>query len=131
MSPTLKDGDYVFALKENNYKQGDIIAISLDNQIIIKRIIGVEGDEINIDYHGNVYVNGNQLNELYTSNISLNPSNIRYPYIVKDNSVFVLGDNRLESIDSRNKQISSIDLSLVKGKIFFCVWPFNNFKIIK
>lgn len=130
MSPTFENGEIVLALKKSNYKQGDIIAFYHGNKILIKRVIAKSGDWVDIDKDGNVYVNNKKLEEKYINNISYGNTDIKLPYQVPDNKYFVLGDDRKNSIDSRNTQIGSVDISDVVGKITLKVWPLTKFKII-
>ena len=131
MSPTFNDGEIVLALKKNKYKQGDIIAFYHGNKILIKRIIGKSGDWIDIDKDGFIYVNNEKLEEEYIDKLAYGNTDIDLPYQVPDNKYFVLGDDRENSIDSRNTQIGSIDQNDVVGKIKIKIWPLTKFKIIK
>lgn len=131
MLPNLKENDYIVASKQKTYEVGDIIVFNKGDKTYIKRVIGTQGDSIDIDQWGNVYINNKQLQETYVNNYSLEPSNIEYPYTVETNSLFVLGDNRLMSIDSRNNEIGSINKDSVLGKVTFCVWPLSDFGKIK
>ena len=126
MNPTLSEGDIVLCVKKSNIKKGDIIAFYYNNKILIKRVIGVSSDWINIDEEGNVYVNNTLLEESYVDKKNYGETNIEYPYQVPEESYFVLGDDRLTSIDSRNTIISSVPKENVIGKIIFKLWPIKN-----
>lgn len=130
MSPTFNNEEIVLALKKVNYDSGDIIAFYQGNKILIKRIIAKSGDWVDIDKNGNVYVNGKILEEKYIKNKSYGNTDIKLPYQIPDSKYFVLGDDRENSIDSRNSQVGSVDKSDVVGKITFKVWPLTKFKII-
>ena len=130
MSPTFQNGEIVLSLKKNDYKQGDIIAFYHGNKILIKRVIAKSGDWVDIDKDGNVYVNNKKVEEKYIDNIAYGNTDIKLPYQVPDNKYFVLGDDRENSIDSRNTQIGSIDKNDIVGKITLKVWPLTKFKII-
>lgn len=120
MEPTLYRKDIIVTVKTSNLKQNDIVAFRCNKKILVKRIIACEGDWIDIDEEGNVYVNGEQLNESYISNKSKGECNIKLPYQIPKNQVFVLGDNRSSSIDSRNLSIGSILENQIIGKMIYC-----------
>ena len=134
MNNTLLDGDYIILLGNMLYtepEQGDIIVASKDSfkdgEPIIKRIIAMEGQEVNIDFSaGIVYVDGVALSEPYT----LTPTNlqegIQFPIVVEEGCVFVMGDNRNESKDSRNPEIGMIDTREILGKALFLIFPGEN-----
>jgi len=125
MEPTLYEGEILLAKDLKEYEKGDIIAFYHKDLILIRRVIATEGDIVNINYDGTVYVNSSELNEQYITQKTLgNNCNITFPYQVPENSVFVLGDNREFSIDSRNKEIGSISQDNIIGKIKFKLNPF-------
>ncbi len=125
MSPTYNGDEIVVLIKTKNLKQGDIIAFYHGNKILVKRVIASAGSWVTIDKEGNVYVNGTILDEPYVVEKNLGESDIEYPYQVPDGSWFVLGDNRSDSLDSRNTEVGCIKEDDVIGKILFKVWPFN------
>lgn len=131
MNPTLSEGNIVLSVKKTNIKRGDIIAFYHNNKILIKRIIGVSSDWINIDKEGNVSVNDTLLEEPYLKEKNKGESNIKYPYQVPDDTYFVLGDTRSSSIDSRTKEIGTIPKDNVIGKIIFRLWPIKEIGLIK
>lgn len=113
-------------------KCGDIVAINAENQIekrIVKRVIAVEGQTLVIDYEkGFVYVDGIKIDEPYISSQTSEPANsMQIPYVVPDGYIFVMGDNRTISLDSRNKSIGLIPKDEVIGKAQFIVFPFDRF----
>lgn len=131
MTETLYDGDIVVALNSKKFTNGDVIAFYYNNSILVKRVIAVAGDWVNIDAEGNVYVNGEMLNEPYISEKSLGECNIELPYQVPDGKCFVMGDHRATSIDSRNTAVGCISDSMVVGRIVVRVWPVNQIGFVK
>ena len=123
MTPTFQEGEIVFSIKTKNLKPGDIIAFYHGNKILVKRVIAGAGSWVNIAIDGDVYVNGELLEENYIQEKMLGETNITYPYQVPDGSWFVLGDHREVSIDSRNSEIGCIKQEDIVGKIIFRVWP--------
>ena len=92
MNDTLDEGDIVVSLKGSDFKTGDIIAFYYNNKILIKRVIGKAGDWVDIDQDGNVYVNGNLVDEPYLDDKAFGECNIELPYQVPESKVFVMGD---------------------------------------
>ena len=131
MTPTLTDGDIVIARKVRNLKQGDIVAFYYNNRILVKRYIASAGDWVNIDEDGNVYVNNELLDEPYVEEKALGECNIELPYQVPENRIFVLGDHRSVSIDSRSSSVGCVAEDQIVGELVFCVWPFNSLGLIK
>ncbi len=123
MTETLQDGDIVVALNSKKFTTGDIIAFYYNNSILVKRVIAAAGDWVDIDEEGNVYVNGELLNEPYISEKALGECNIELPYQVPDGKCFVMGDHRATSIDSRNTAVGCISDGMVVGRIIVRVWP--------
>jgi len=130
MSPQLNTGDIVISVKNKNFKNGDIIGFYHGNKILVKRVIAGPGKWVNIDDEGNVYVNGQILSEAYVNEKKQGESNIEYPYQVPDGHWFVLSDDRLDTIDSRNSDIGSITNENIIGKVIFRIWPLKTFGII-
>lgn len=134
MNNTLKDGDYLLVLSNvfyRNPKQGDVIVASketFDNGApIVKRVIATEGQVVDIDFEdGVVYVDGVALDEPYTLTPTSLYEGIDFPLIVGDNCVFVLGDNRNGSRDSRHPDIGLIDKREIIGKVIFLFIPGTN-----
>jgi signal peptidase I len=127
MTPTLVDGEIVVLNKGAKTETGDIIAFYYNNKILIKRVIANAGDWVDIDEDGNVSVNGQQLDEPYVTEKSLGVCDIEFPYQVPDERVFVLGDHRSVSVDSRSSQIGCVAQEQIVGKLVFRVWPFQRF----
>ena len=125
MNDTLDEGDIVVSVKTGTFETGDVIAFYYNNKILVKRVIGQSGDWIDIDTEGNVYVNNVPLNEPYISEKAFGDCNITLPYQVPDERIFVMGDNRVSSVDSRNTAVGCVAEEQVVGKIVFRVWPLS------
>ena len=131
MYSTLLDGDYLLLLSNLFYhepQQGDIIVISketFDNGApIVKRVIATEGQMVDIDFEkGAVYVDGIELQEDYINNLTHHSRGVEFPLTVDENSLFVMGDNRGVSLDSRYAEIGQIDQREVLGKALFLMIP--------
>lgn len=131
MNDTLIDGDYLLLLNNVFYgdpKQGDIIVASKDSfkdgEPIIKRVIATEGQEVDIDFSaGIVYVDGVPLEEEYTKTLTTRQEGVQFPLTVDEGCIFVMGDNRDGSKDSRNPEIGLIDTREVLGKAIFLIIP--------
>ena len=130
MYPTLSEGEIVLSIRKSAFKRGDIIAFYYNNKILIKRVIGISSDWVNIDEEGNVYVNDILLDESYVKDKNLGETDIKYPYQVPDDTYFVLGDDRLTSLDSRTSIIGAIKKEDIIGKIIFKLWPINKIEIL-
>lgn len=131
MKPNLTEDDIVLCIKKQEFESGDIIAFYHNNKILVKRVIAVSSDWVNIDEAGNVYVNDELLEEEYIEEKSFGESDIKYPYQVPEGSYFVLGDKRETSIDSRSSAIGTISCENIIGKIIFRVWPLKQIGIPK
>ncbi len=125
MTPTLYENEIVVTLKSRNMKTGDIVAFYYNNQILIKRMIANPGDWVDIDEEGNVYVNGELIDEPYVKQKAFGETNIRLPYQVPADRIFVMGDHRSVSIDSRNKSVGCVADDQIVGKLAFRIWPLN------
>ena len=123
MAPTLSEGEIVLAVKGNNFATGDLVAFYYNNKILVKRVIAMPGEWVDIDETGNVYVNGNLVDEPYVSDRALGDCNITLPYQVPENRVFVMGDHRSVSVDSRNTTIGCVAQEQVVGRLVFRIWP--------
>lgn len=130
MEPTLNNGDIVVLVKTSKLERGNLCGFSYSNKILIKRVIGLPGDEIVIDNDGYVYINGYLLEEPYISDRGLGECDIEFPFTVPENTYFLMGDHRSTSIDSRSTVIGCIPTEQIVGKLFFRVWPLNDFAIL-
>ena len=127
MTPTLNDGEIIISMKTSQFEPGDIVAFYYNNKILVKRVICSAGDWINIDQDGTVYVNGKLLDEPYLVEKALGDCNIELPYQVPDGKIFVMGDHRSTSVDSRNTAVGCVAQEQIVGRIVFRVWPFARF----
>ena len=131
MNDTLDEGDIVVSLKGSDFKTGDIIAFYYNNKILIKRVIGKAGDWVDIDQDGNVYVNGNLVDEPYLDDKAFRECNIELTYQVPVSKVFVMGDNRSVSVDSRNTAVGCVAEEQIVGKVVYRLWPLKDFGKLK
>lgn len=125
MTPTLKNGEIIFTVKTSDFEEGDIIAFYYNNKILVKRVIAKAGDWVDMDEDGTVYVNSVKIDEPYLTEKAYGDTNIEMPYQVPDGKVFVMGDRRSTSVDSRNKLIGCVSQEQVVGKIIFRIWSLN------
>lgn len=127
MTPTMEDSDIVLSLKTREYGPGDVIAFYYNNKILVKRVIASSGDWVNITEDGDVYVNDVLQEEPYVDEKALGDCNIELPYQVPESRVFVMGDHRSVSVDSRNTAVGCVAEEQVVGKLVFRVWPLKDF----
>ena len=130
MEPTLNNSEIVILFKSNNLKRGDLCAFSYSNKILIKRVIGLGGDVIVIDDDGNVFVNDTLLDEPYIDEKALGECDIDFPFTVPENEYFLMGDQRLTSVDSRSTVIGCINGEQIVGKLFLKIWPLSELSIL-
>ena len=123
MNATLKSGELVVSVKNSKFKTGDIVAFYYNNNILVKRVMANPGDWVDIDLNGDVYVNQQLVEEPYLDEKAFGEPDIDFPYQVPDDRVFVLGDNRSVSVDSRYKSVGCVSSEQIVGKIVFRVWP--------
>ena len=128
MSPTLANGDIVLLTKTTSFDRGELCGFSWNNKLLIKRVIGLPGDWIEIDTDGTVYLNGEQLDEPYAEQLAVGECDLEFPFQVPQEQYFVLGDMRESSIDSRNTLIGCVEKDQIVGKVFFRIWPFKEIR---
>ncbi len=123
MEPGLEEGDIVVLVKTSRLKRGDLCAFSYSNKILIKRVIGRPGDYVDMDEEGNVFINGEKIDEPYLIEKAFGDTDVKFPYQVPENQYFMMGDRRASSIDSRNSVIGCVTEDQMIGKILFKIWP--------
>lgn len=131
MNDSLEEGDIVLALRGSNFTEADIVAFYYNNNLLVKRVIGNAGEWIDIDQEGNVSVNNRKLKEPYLKEKAYGEVNITLPYQVPDSRIFVMGDNRSVSIDSRNTAVGCISQEQIVGKVVFRIWPLSRFGAVR
>lgn len=131
MEPTLTSGDIVLLTKTTKFGRGDICGFAWNNKILVKRVIGIPGDWIEIDTDGTVYLNGEVLDEPYADQIAFGECDLEFPFQVPQEQYFVLGDMRESSIDSRNTLVGCVETEQIIGKIFFRIWPLKELQLFR
>lgn len=130
MEPTLKNQEIVVLAKTSKLQRGDLCGFSYSNKILIKRVIGVPGDVIDISHDGTVYVNGEALDEPYISEKSLGECDMELPISVPEERYFLLGDHRETSIDSRSTVIGFVGEDQIIGKLLVRIWPLKELSFL-
>lgn len=133
MFNTLVDGDYLIVMEQHlggEPEQGDIVVASMDRfwsgKPIVKRVIATEGQTVDIDFDaGTVYVDGVALDESYTFTPTNLSEGMQFPLVVEEGCLFLMGDNRNESRDSRDPTIGQVDKREILGKAVFLLIPGN------
>jgi signal peptidase I len=130
MSPTLEHNEIVVLLKTKKFERGDLVGFYYQGKILLKRVIALPDEEIAIDADGNVYVNGELLDEPYALDKCIGDCDLEFPYKVPGTSYFVMGDKRSNSVDSRNSVVGPISREDIIGKVFIRVWPLPKFGFV-
>ena len=131
MTPTLQNDEVLICSKLSGIERGDIVAFYYNNKVLLKRVIGVAGDVINIDEEGRVFLNDEELDEPYICEKALGECDIELPYQVPENRIFVMGDHRAVSVDSRSTSVGCVAEENIIGVVFIRVLPFNSFGFIE
>lgn len=125
MTPTLQNDELVICRKWGEFKRGDVIAFYYNNKILLKRVIGLSGDVIDIAEDGTVYVNGEAIDEPYLNEKAFGECDLNLPYQVPDERIFVMGDHRSTSVDSRSTTVGCVANESVVGEVMLRIWPFK------
>ena len=139
MVPTLQNGDRLLVLNAplcGAYRAGDVVIAAKstfeNGEPIVKRVIATEGQVVDIDFTtGKVYVDGEQLQEDYVNELTYRAEGTEFPLTVPEGSVFVMGDNRPNSLDSRSSEVGFIDERDIMGKVLLRIFPFKRFGVIQ
>ena len=125
MEPNFNPGEILITYKTSKFDPGDICAFYYNNKLIIKRVIAFGGDTVDISEDGVVSVNGKTLKEPYLQSKAFGLCDLEFPFEVPLEQMFVLGDNRETSVDSRSSDFGCIGTEEVLGKVFLRVLPAN------
>lgn len=131
MTPSLYEGEIIIAPKGARFNKGEVIAFYYNNKILIKRVIANAGEWVNIDQDGNVFINDTPLDEPYISEKAFGDCNITLPYQVPDGKIFVMGDHRATSSDSRNTAVGCVSEEQIVGRVMLRVWPLNKIGMVE
>ena len=127
MTPTVNEGEILVALRKSDFTTGDIIVLSFNNKLLVKRVIAGPGDWFDMARDGTVSVNGSVIDEPYLTEKAFGDCNQTLPYQVPDGRYFVMGDHRSTSQDSRNILVGCIAEEQIVGRAIFRLWPFSRF----
>ena len=130
MEPTLNDEEIVVLLKTSKLERGQLCCFSYQNKYLIKRVIGIPGDTININEEGYVYVNDVLLDEPYILDRALGECDITFPMHVTENHYFIMGDHRSTSVDCRHTTVGCVAQEQIVGKILLRIWPLDRISFI-
>lgn len=131
MEDTLLEGDMALAARGARYREGDVVGFYEDDKILVKRIIALAGDVVDIEEDGSVYVNGRLLEEKYVKEKALGNCDIEFPCQVPEGTVFVLGDHRLVSVDSRSSGVGCVEERSILGKVVLRIWPLDRIGFVE
>ena len=127
MTPTLNEGEIVVSVKGSDFEPGDLVAFYLGNKILVKRCIAGPGQWVDINENGDVFVDGELLDEPYLTEKALGECDQSFPYQVPESRFFCMGDHRATSVDSRHSAVGCVAEEQIVGKIVFRVWPLADF----
>ncbi|MBO4877196.1 MAG: signal peptidase I [Ruminococcus sp.] len=131
MEPNLSNGQIVLCNKLKTASRGDIIALTYNKKVLLKRVIAVSGDTIDIAEDGTVRLNGAPLEEPYVTANALGECDIEFPYTVKENRWFVMGDSREVSVDSRYSAFGCVPDENILGVVWSRIYPFDQISIFE
>ena len=127
MTPTLHDGELVVSIRTSKWEKGEVIAFYYNNKILVKRVVASAGEWVELDDEGNLYIDGELQQEPYIQEKALGECDIEMPYQVPEGRVFVMGDYRAVSVDSRSTAVGCVAEEQIVGKLVFRIWPLNHF----
>jgi signal peptidase I len=130
MIPTLRHDEVLLCNKAATLQRGDVIAFYYNNKVLLKRVIGTAGDVIDITEDGTVYLNGEALDEPYVNELARGECDIELPYQVPDNRIFVMGDHRAVSIDSRSAAVGCLADENIIGKVSAVIFPLKSARLL-
>lgn len=125
MSPGITEGEILVSVRLPDFKRGDVIAFYYNNRILVKRVIGQPGDLVEVKEDGTVLVNNETIDEPYVSELTFGQCDVEFPVRVNEETYFVLGDNRADSVDSRSEAVGLVKKEDIMGKVFLTVFPFD------
>ncbi len=131
MTPSIQDGEIICCIKYSQFEPGDIVAFYYNNKILVKRVIGQPGDWVDIADDGTVFVNNEPLDEPYLEEKALGDGDVEFPCQVPEGKIFVMGDHRTTSVDSRHSIIGYISQEQIVGKAFVRIWPLDRITIFE
>lgn len=123
MEPTVQDGDIIFAVSTDKPSRGDVVAFYYNNKVLIRRVIGMPGDWVDLEPDGRVCINTQPVEESYLQATDFGDADVELPLRVPDGMYFVMGDNRAGAVDSRHEVLGCIDGENLIGKLILRIWP--------
>ena len=125
MEPGLNDGDILLLVKTRGVNSGDLVGFRWNGKTLLKRVVACPGDWVTLDETGRVYVNGVKLDEPYVAEFAYGENDVEYPFQVPDDSYFVMGDNRVASVDSRSSRVGCVRADQIIGRCVARLWPLH------
>lgn len=125
MEPVLEPDNLIVCRRTADCSPGDIIAFYYNDVILVKRVVAKEGDVVMVNMDGTVLVNGNEFPERFPEAVARGICDIDMPCTVPEKSVFVMGDSRAASLDSRSSMIGCIYEEKIVGVLLFRIFPFK------
>lgn len=130
MQPTISQGQFVMCVRDSELSRGDVVALYYGAKPVIRRVIAIAGDRVEVTEDGTVLVNDRALTEPYVSTPTLGNSDCEYPVTVGEGEVFLLGDARETAVDSRMTAFGNIRTEDIVGRAALIIWPLRDFGAI-